>query len=127
MTKLVPPGKGQGRIEVLVTVGIVFVIGLLVLPLPPVLLDLLLALSIASSLVVLLVTLYTDRPLDFSAFPSVLLLLTVFRLALNVSSTRLILGHGEAGKMIESFGSFVIGGNYAVGVVVFLILVGINF
>ncbi len=126
MTRL-PSGKGQGRIEVLVTVGIVFVIGLLVLPLPPVLLDLLLALSIASSLVVLLVTLYTDRPLDFSAFPSVLLLLTVFRLALNVSSTRLILGHGEAGKMIESFGSFVIGGNYAVGVVVFLILVGINF
>ena len=121
------PGVSQGRLEVLVTVGIVFVIGLLVLPLPPILLDLLLALSIASSLVVLLVTLYTDRPLDFSAFPSVLLLLTVFRLALNVSSTRLILGEGQAGKMIESFGNFVIGGNYAVGVVVFLILVGINF
>ncbi|MGI9625690.1 MAG: flagellar biosynthesis protein FlhA [Longimicrobiales bacterium] len=115
------------HLEVVVTIAIVFVIGLLVLPLPPALLDVFLALSIASSLVVLLVTLHTDRPLDFSSFPSVLLLLTVFRLALNVSSTRLILGQAEAGRVIESFGTFVIGGNYAVGVVIFLILVGINF
>ncbi|MDH5588458.1 MAG: flagellar biosynthesis protein FlhA [Gemmatimonadota bacterium] len=113
--------------EVLVIIGIVFVVGLLVLPLPGFLLDLFLALSIASSLVVLLVALYADRPLDFSSFPAMLLLLTLYRLALNVSSTRLILGTGEAGKVIESFGEFVIGGNYAVGVVIFLILVGINF
>ena len=113
--------------EILVVIAIVFVVGLLVLPVPPFLLDLFLAFSIASSLMVLLVALYTDRPLDFSSFPSVLLLLTVFRLALNVSSTRLILGEARAGRMIEAFGEFVIGGNYAVGVVIFLILVGINF
>ena len=113
--------------EVLVIVGIVFVVGLLVLPLPTFFLDLFLALSIASSLVVLLVSLYATRPLDFSSFPALLLILTLYRLALNVSSTRLILGTGSAGKVIESFGNFVIGGNYAVGVVIFLILVGINF
>ncbi len=117
------PGKG----EVLVVVGIVFVVGLLVLPLPAVLLDLLLALSIAFSLLVLLTTLNTERPLDFSSFPSLLLLLTLYRLALNVSTTRLILGDGDAGRVIDAFGEFVIGGNYVVGVVIFLILVGINF
>ncbi len=115
------------RGEVLVVVGVVFVVGLLVLPLPPFLLDLLLALSIAFSLLVLLTALNAEKPLDFSAFPSLLLLLTLYRLALNVSSTRLILGEGDAGKVIESFGEFVIGGNYVVGVVIFLILVGINF
>jgi flagellar biosynthesis protein FlhA len=113
--------------EILVIIAIVFVVGLLVLPLPAFMLDLFLALSIASSLVVLLVSLYVNRTLDFSSFPAVLLILTLYRLALNVSSTRLILGQGEAGKVIESFGQFVIGGNYAVGVVIFLILVGINF
>ncbi len=113
--------------EILVVVAIVLVVGLLVLPLPTFLLDLFLAFSIASSLVVLLVALYVNRTLDFSSFPAVLLILTLYRLALNVSSTRLILGQGEAGKVIESFGQFVIGGNYAVGVVIFLILVGINF
>jgi flagellar biosynthesis protein FlhA len=113
--------------EVLVVVGVVAVIGLLVFPLPPVLLDLFLALSIASSLMVILVALYIEKPLEFSSFPAVLLLLTLYRLALNVNSTRLILGRGEAGKVIESFGEFVIGGNYAVGVVIFLILVAINF
>lgn len=113
--------------EIPVVVGVVLVVGLLVLPLPAMLLDLFLALSIASSLLVLIATLYTTRPLDFSSFPSLLLLLTLYRLALNVSSTRLILGTGQAGKVIESFGSFVIGGNYAVGATIFLILVGINF
>lgn len=113
--------------EVPVVIGIVFIVGLLVLPLPPFLLDLLLATSIAASLMVLLAALYAETPLDLSTFPSILLLLTLFRLALNVSSTRLILGTGEAGKVIESFGQFVIGGNYVVGVVIFLILVAINF
>jgi flagellar biosynthesis protein FlhA len=113
--------------EILVVICIVSVVGLLVFPLPPVFLDLLLALSIASSLLIFLVALYTDRALDFSSFPTVLLLLTLYRLALNVSSTRLILGEAQAGKVIESFGQFVIGGNYAVGVVIFLILVAINF
>lgn len=113
--------------EVPIVLAVVFVVGLLVLPLPAIFLDLLLTASIAASLIVLLVAIYIDRPLDFSAFPSVLLLLTLYRLALNVSSTRLILGKGEGGAIIESFGEFVIGGNYAVGVVIFLILVGINF
>ncbi|MBV9773884.1 MAG: FHIPEP family type III secretion protein, partial [Gemmatimonadetes bacterium] len=90
-------------------------------------LDLMLALSIGISLVVLLVSLYTVEPLEFSSFPSLLLILTLFRLALNVSSTRLILSQGHAGKVIQAFGEFVIGGNYAVGMVIFLILVGINF
>jgi flagellar biosynthesis protein FlhA len=110
-----------------VVVGIVAVVALLVVPLSPMLLDLLLALSIASSLVVLLVSLNTTNPLEFSVFPAVLLLMTLYRLALNVSSTRLILGDGSAGQVIEAFGAFVVGGNYAVGIVVFLILVAINF
>jgi flagellar biosynthesis protein FlhA len=108
-------------------VAVVSVIALLIVPLPSILLDLFLALSIGLSLVVLLVALYTTDPLEFSSFPSLLLLLTLFRLALNVSSTRLILSRGEAGKVIQAFGEFVIGGNYAVGLVLFLILVGINF
>lgn len=113
--------------EILVVAGIVAVLGLMVFPLPSSILDLFLALSIASSLLVILVALYVDKPLQFSSFPALLLLLTLFRLSLNVNSTRLILGKGEAGKVIESFGNFVIGGNTAVGVVIFLILVAINF
>ena len=113
--------------ELVVVIGIVFVVGLMVLPLPPMILDLFLALSIGSSVLVLLTALYANRPLDFSSFPAVLLVLTLYRLALNVSSTRLILGEGRAGKVIESFGDFVIGGNYAVGAVIFLVLIGINF
>ncbi len=128
-TRPIPaPSTGSQRTaEIALAVAVVFVIALLILPLPGLLLDLFLALSIALSLVVLLVALYTVHPLDFSAFPAIILLLTLYRLALNVSSTRLILGKGEAGKIIEAFGQFVIGGNYAVGIVIFLILVGINF
>lgn len=117
------PVKG----EIFIVLGIVFVVGLLVLPLPPFLLDLFLALSIGASLLTLLVALYAERKLDFSSFPTVLLILTLYRLALNVSSTRLILGSGEGGRVIEAFGEFVVGGNYVVGAVIFLILVAINF
>lgn len=119
--------RGGGHAELAVVAAIVFVVLLLVLPLPPFMLDMLLAASIASSLVVLLVSLYTDDPLEFSVFPTLLLILTLYRLALNVGSTRLILGQGEAGRVIEAFGNFVIGGNYAVGIVIFLILIAINF
>ncbi len=108
-------------------IGVVGIIALLMVPLPPMILDLLIAGSIGSALVVLLVSLNATDPLEFSAFPQVLLLLTLFRLALNVSSTRLILGTGHAGAIIQAFGEFVIGGNYAVGLVIFLILIGINF
>ncbi|MBI3568666.1 MAG: flagellar biosynthesis protein FlhA [Gemmatimonadetes bacterium] len=128
---MVLPAAGDARrarmAEVGVAIAVVFVIALLVVPLPPFMLDLFLSLSIGVSLVVLLAALYTTDPLEFSSFPALLLLLTLFRLALNVSSTRLILGQGHAGQVIQAFGQFVIGGNYAVGLVLFLILVGINF
>jgi flagellar biosynthesis protein FlhA len=127
-TALPLPLPSRTRVPELIVVGaVVLVVALLVLPLPPFLLDLLLATSIAASLVMLLVALHTTDPLEFSVFPTALLLLTLFRLALNVSSTRLILGQGEAGHVIQAFGQFVVGGNYAVGLVLFLILVIINF
>ena len=122
-----PQTKQARAAEIGVAIAIVFVIALLIVPLPPFLLDLFISLSIGLALVVLLVALYTTDPLEFSSFPSLLLLLTLFRLALNVSSTRLILANGHAGQVIQVFGKFVIGGNYAVGLVLFLILVGINF
>lgn len=107
-------------------------LAMIVLPLPPWLLDMLFIFNIALALVVLLVTIYSLRPLDFAVFPSVLLIATILRLALNVASTRVILmeghqGEAAAGKVIEAFGSVVIGGNFAVGLVVFIILVIINF
>jgi len=107
-------------------------LAMIVLPLPPFLLDLFFTFNIALSLVVLLVVVYALRPLDFGLFPSMLLIATLLRLALNVASTRIVLLEGHngadaAGKVIEAFGAFVIGGNYAVGLVVFLILVIINF
>ena len=113
--------------EVALATGVVAVIALLVVPLPAVVLDLLLAASIASALVVLLVTLGLKDPLEFSSFPAVLFILTLFRLGLNVGSTRLILGDGHAGNIIEAFGQFILRGNYVVGIVVFLILLAINF
>ena len=123
-----PLGRtGRGYAEIGLALGVVFIVALLMVPIPGMMLDMLLALSIGSSLVVLLVALYTTDPLEFSGFPSLLLILTLFRLALNVCSTRLILADGHAGAVIQAFGEFVIGGNYVVGIVLFLILVGINF
>ncbi len=117
---------------VFVAAGVMSIIFLMVIPLPTQLLDLFLALSISLSVLIFLLAMYTERPLDFSVFPTVLLIVTLFRLALNVSSTRLILVNGEqgiagAGKVIAAFGSFVVGGNFVVGIVIFLILVIINF
>ena len=107
-------------------------LGMMLIPLPPLLLDLLFTFNIALSLVVLLVAVYALRPLDFAVFPTLLLVATLLRLALNVASTRLVLLHGHtgpgaAGHVIEAFGAFVIGGNYAVGLIVFIILMIINF
>ncbi len=113
--------------ELGLAIAVVFIIALLIVPLPPFLLDLFLAMSLGLSLVVLLTTIQTTEALQFSSFPALLLLLTLFRLALNVSSTRLILSEGHAGNVIQAFGEIVIGGNYAVGLVLFLILIGINF
>jgi flagellar biosynthesis protein FlhA len=120
-------GPARRNAELGLAIAVVFVLALMIVPLPAVILDLLLATSIGLSLVVLLTTMQTTEPLEFSSFPSLLLLLTLFRLGLNFASTRLILAEGHAGEVIQAFGSFVIGGNYAVGVVLFLILIGINF
>ena len=111
---------------------IVMLLAMMILPLPPVLLDFLFTFNIALSLIILLVAVYITRPLDFGVFPSVLLVVTLLRLALNIASTRVVLinghnGTGAAGRVIEAFGDFVVGGNYAVGLVVFAILVIINF
>lgn len=107
--------------------GIFGTVLLLIFPVPPVLLDLLLTISIAMSLLILLVILYVEEPADFTGFPTLLLFITLFRLSLNVASTRLILLDGYAGHIIEAFGNFVVRGNYIVGLVVFFILVLINF
>ena len=111
---------------------VIAALGMVILPMPAFLLDILFSFNIALSLVVLLITVYTLKPLDFGAFPSVLLIATILRLSLNVASTRVVLLEGHegpdaAGAVIEAFGSVVIGGNYAVGLVVFLILIIINF
>jgi flagellar biosynthesis protein FlhA len=111
---------------------LVIMLAMMVVPLPPFLLDILFTFSITLSLVVLLAAVYARRPLDFAAFPTVLLLATLLRLALNVASTRVVLLHGHtgtdaAGQVIKAFGEFVVGGNYTVGLVVFVVLVIINF
>ena len=118
--------------DVLLAVGVFGLLGIMIVPLPAMLLDLLLASSIALAILLFLAAMYANKPVDFSVFPTVLLIATVFRLALNVASTRLILLHGAegpaaAGSVIQSFGQFVVGGNFVVGGIVFLILVLINF
>jgi len=111
---------------------ILMILGMMILPLPPFALDLLFTFNIALSIMVLLVSMFAEKPLDFAAFPAVLLFTTLLRLSLNVASTRVVLMEGHeggdaAGKVIEAFGTFLVGGNFAVGLVVFLILVIINF
>lgn len=118
--------------EYLVATGVIAVLAVMVMPIPPFLLDILLSFSLTFALIILLVTIFMNSPLEFSVFPSLLLLVTITRLSLNVASTRIILLHGSegtdaAGKVIESFGNFVVGGNYVVGTVIFVILVMINF
>jgi len=118
--------------EYLLAGGFFWILALLVVPLPPTFLDLCLSLQVTVSLLILLLALYSERPLEFSVFPSLLLIVTLLRLGLNVGSTRLILLHGSdgadaAGTVIEAFGSFTVGGNYTVGVVIFAIFVVINF
>jgi flagellar biosynthesis protein FlhA len=119
---------GKGRFgQVAVPAAVVCIVVMMVVPLPTVLLDMLLAMNITGGVLILLVSMYVQKPLDFSVFPSLLLIATMFRLALNVSATRLVLLHGYAGKVIESFGHFVVGGSIIVGLVIFLILVVIQF
>ena len=110
-----------------VPVGIVLIVVMLVVPLPAIVLDMLIALNITAGLLILLTALFVHRPLDFAAFPAVILVMTLFRLALNVSATRLVLLDGYAGKVIDTFGHFVVGGSLIVGLIVFVILIVIQF
>jgi len=119
--------QASGQADLLTAVGLIGLIGMMLVPLPPFVLDLLLTLNLSVSLMVLLLAMYVRRPLDFSILPSLLLLTTLFRLALNISSTRLVLLHASAGRVIEAFGNFVVGGDLLVGCVVFLILIVIQF
>ena len=113
--------------DIVLAIGLVVIVCMMIIPLPAPILDILLTINISLAVVILLVCLYTQEPLDYSSFPTVLLIATLFRLGLNVSSTRLILLNGQAGNVISSFGEFVVGGNYVVGAVIFCILVLINF
>ena len=119
--------------DLAMAIGLVGILVLMVVPLPAIMIDIFLAISIGSSIVLLLTAIYTKNPLEFSVFPSILLITTLFRLALNVATTRLVLlkgpeeGAAAAGTIIHAFGEFVVGGNYAVGIVIFIILVIINF
>src|SRR5437868_1457966 len=120
------------RAHLLIPISVIGILILLLVPLPLFVLDLLIALNLTLSIVVLLVAMYAIRPVDLSVFPSLLLLLTLFRLALNIASTRLILLHGNngtgaAGAVIQAFGQFVVGGNFVVGVVIFLVVIVIQY
>ena len=109
--------------DVIIAIGILFIVLMMIIPMPALMLDILLALNLTMAVVIFLMTVFTTNVLQMSVFPTLLLITTLFRLALNVSSTRLILLNGSAGQIIQAFGDFVIGGNYVVGVIIFLILV----
>lgn len=117
----------QKHSDVFLAIAVVSIVLLLVIPLPPLLMDMLLSVSIVLATTILLVTLYTEDPLAFSSFPSLLLFVTLFRLGLNIASTRMILAEAQAGDIIKTFGEFVTGGNQVVGVVIFVLLTIINF
>ncbi len=116
----------------MMAMGVIAILMVMIIPIPPIMLDIFLAFSITFSIIILLMSMHILKPLEFSVFPSVLLMVTLLRLSLNVASTRLILLHGNegtsaAGQVIKSFGTFVVGGNYVVGLIVFMVLVLINF
>ena len=135
MAQAVPPiasGPGLQWQRLAAPLLVIMILAMMVLPLPPFLLDMLFTFNIALAMIVLLISLYTLKPLEFSVFPTVLLVTTLLRLSLNVASTRIVLLQGHtgpdaAGKVIEAFGHFLVGGNYTVGLIVFVILVIINF
>lgn len=113
--------------DVLVSSSIIVILLIMIIPFPPILLDFFLALNISLSIIVMLVAFYTLKPLEFAVFPGMLLILTLFRLALNIASTRLILSEGHAGSIIDSFGGFIVQGNYVIGIIIFAVLIIINF
>ena len=125
-------GTFMKRGDIALAVGVLTILVVLILPLPPILLDLALAISIIISVLILMTALFIHTPLEFSAFPTVLLIATMLRLSLNLASTRLILSHGHegtdaAGHVIQAFGNFVMSGNFVIGIIVFTILVIVNF
>ena len=113
--------------EAVVAIAVVLVLGMMLVPLPKEIVDVLVVLNLALSLGIMLLSLYISKPLDFSVFPSLLLMITLFRLGLNISASRLILSAGDAGSVIQAFGNIIVSGNYVVGVVIFLILMIIQF
>src|SRR5579859_5582073 len=118
--------------EFAVPIAVLGIVFAMIAPLPPFLLDILISTNLTMSVIVLLVSLYITKPVEFSVFPTTLLLMTLFRLALNISSARLILlygntGTGAAGDVIQAFGNFVVGGNYIIGAVIFLVLIAIQY
>ncbi len=115
------------RSEMVLSLAMLGVLVVLLVPLPPVLLDMLLAVNVGVTILLLLVTLGVTQPLDLAVFPSLLLMLTLYRLSLNVATTRLILLNGDAGQIVATFGGFVVGGNLVVGLVIFLILIIVQF
>ncbi len=119
----------MNRSDLLTGLGIISVVAMLIIPLPTFMLDFLMAINITIGLLVLMIVMFIHRSFDFSIFPSLLLITTIFRLALNISSTRLILMQGSAfdGKIIKTFGEFVVGGNYVIGFIIFIILVAVQF
>ncbi|KRU25411.1 flagellar biosynthesis protein FlhA [Clostridium sporogenes] len=119
--------KIKNNIDVIAAFGVVGIVLMIIIPLPSTLLDVLLALNITLSVVIILITMFTTEVLQFSSFPTLLLITTLFRLGLNISSTRLILRDAYAGKIIETFGSLVTGGNYVIGIIIFLIIIIIQF
>src|SRR5918997_1253986 len=119
--------KMMKHTDLLAAGAVVLVVVMMIVPLPPAIIDLAITLNISIALAIVVATLYLPRALDFAAFPSLLLLTTLFRLAINISVTRLILLEGDAGHVVEAFGNFVVGGNVAVGLIIFLILVVIQF
>lgn len=115
------------NLDVLVAIGVIGIVLMIIIPLPKTILDILLAFNITLSVIIMLITMFTTNVLQLSVFPTLLLVTTLFRLALNISSTRLILTEADAGKIIQAFGDFVVRGNYVVGIIIFLIIVIINF
>ncbi len=127
-----PPPRLAGLQDLGVPIAVLAIVLIMITPIPPFLLDLMISANIMLSVVVLLVSLYIKKAVEFSVFPTTLLLLTLFRLALNISSSRSILLNGNsgtsaAGEVIQAFGNFVVGGNYVIGVVIFLVLLAIQF
>src|SRR5512143_2077316 len=126
-TQAAPAVNNLRRSDAMLAAAVVGIVAMMIIPLPPVLLDVLIVLNITFSLTILLVALNIREPLEFSSFPSLLLIATLFRLGLNVSAARLVLLNAHAGEVINAFGNVVVGGNTVVGIVVFLILVVIQY